>query len=155
MKKYFLLFLGLCFIMACATAPAPRTIVNAFPVNQPFEKVWTAVIETFSDMNLPIQNMEKASGLVVTDWIDFTQNQAWDRYTDCGKIGMTNAVQEKRGKFNVFVKKVSEESCEVRINALFSITELSNLTKTTSNAQCVSTGAFEADFLKLITDKIK
>jgi len=72
--KLKILFLGLfcLYFLNCATAPPPRQIQNSFPIEGEFDKVWTAIIETFSDLQLPIENIEKASGLITTDWIDFT-----------------------------------------------------------------------------------
>lgn len=76
MKK--LLSLGLVlFLFGCGTAPAPRQIQNSFPLPYPFEATWQAVIETFADLNLPILNMEKASGLITTDWISAFSPRAW------------------------------------------------------------------------------
>jgi len=49
------------------TPPKPRQIQNSFQIEKPFDAVWTAVIEVFSELSLPIINIEKASGLIVTD----------------------------------------------------------------------------------------
>lgn len=154
MKKFFVLAIVLCLSLASCmpTAPQPRVIVNSFPIDQPFEAVWTAVIETFSDMSLPILNMEKASGLITTDLIDFTAAQ-WVRYADCGNLGDYSPVS-RRGKFNVFVKKVGA-TCEVKVNAMFSLIVQFALNGERRDQQCVSRGNFEADFFKIITDKIK
>lgn len=87
----------------CPKTKKPRVIVDTFPIAKPFETVWTAVIETFSDMNLAVVNMEKAFGFMATDWIEDWKN--------------INGKQELR--------------------------------------KCGSSGYFEAEFFKALTEKIK
>jgi hypothetical protein len=155
MKKFFVLAAISCLGISCATAPAPRQITNSFPVNAPFEATWTAVIESFAEMNLPIMNMEKASGLITTDWISFGGNNQWVRYCDCGKLGL-NEERARRGKFNVFVKKADDASCEMKINAVFEVVVASALARNAPESikTCVSTGNFEAEICKNIMEKI-
>jgi len=156
MKKFFVL--GMIFIgLACATAPAVRQIQNAFPIDKPFEEVWQATIETFSDLNLPILNMEKASGLITTDLISFRGQKNETGYCDCGKLtAMLEIEQDRFGKFNVYVKKTTDTSCEVRVNSVF---EQAHTSYGQGNAlfkrSCVSTGKLEADIFKRISEKIK
>jgi len=57
-------------------------IQKSFLIEAPFDKIWEAIIETFAELQLPIQNMEKASGLITTDWIDF-KGQTNEDYCDC------------------------------------------------------------------------
>jgi hypothetical protein len=149
MKNKFLAVIFLCFsLVCCATAPAPRQIQNSFPIDRPFDLVWQATIETFSDLNLPIMNMEKASGLITTDWLSANAT-----YCDCGSPGFTIATKEYRGRFNVYVKKISENSCEVKINCLYEM--IVNYSSGPLKYPCVSTGKLEALIYKKITEKIK
>lgn len=150
-----ILILGLvCLIfMYCATAPIPRDIVKSFPVEASFDKTWTAMIEAFADLQLPIQNMEKDSGLIITDWIDFT-GQTNEDYCDCGSLGMLLIEVGRSGKFNIFIKKVDENSCEVKINCMFEQTVKIMGENATSQKKCISTGNLESEIFKLIQEKI-
>ena len=151
-NKVFGLVVVCLFIYGCATAPAPRQIVNTFPIKKPFDDVWQAVIESFSELQLPIDNMEKDSGLITTDWIDFTGQKNTD-YCDCGGLGMT--IERRRvGKFNVFVKRITEDSCEIRVNCLYEQTIYESFSETTTVRKCVSTGKLEAAMFNLIKSKL-
>ncbi len=134
----------------CATAPAPRTIVNAFSFDASMDDVWSATVETFAELNLPIDNMEKDSGLITTDWISFSGsgNKEW---CDCGGLGM--AIEDSRsGKFNVFVKQTGT-TVSLRVNCQFQ--QRAHLGGTYVNRECVSTGALEARLNDLVGSKLK
>jgi hypothetical protein len=157
MKNKLFTIVFLCVgLTSCTVAPAPRQIVKSFPIDKTFDQVWTAVIETLSDLSLPIMNMEKASGLITTDFISF-QGQTNEDYCDCGAPGASFTEIDRRGKFNVFVKRISDNSCEIKINSVFDRTSIYSLDKNSRPVTnpCVSTGKLEANIYKLITDKIK
>ncbi len=149
MKCRFLGTVVVCLaLVACATTPVARQIQNSFPVDKPFDSVWTAVIETFAELNLPILNMEKASGLITTDWIKMDDPQM----SDCGKRGVMTAEQGRVVKFNVFVKRVGE-TCEMKVNAMFEISISVYGNRNLSTASCVSTGKFEKQIYDLVLAK--
>lgn len=157
MKNKLFAVVFLCVGLAsCAVAPATRQIVNSFPIDKPFDQVWTAVIETLSELNLSIMNMEKVSGLITTDFISF-QGQTNKDYCDCGTLGTSAEWEEtdRQGKFNVFVKRISDNSCEIKINSVFKVTMRNVSSKQVDSSPCVSTGNLEANIYKLIKDKIK
>jgi hypothetical protein len=137
------------FLWSCATAPVPRQIVNSFQIDKPFDLVWSAVIETFAELQLPIMNMEKDSGLIVTDWIELV-GQDNSGYCDCGGLGI-NIEVNRVGKFNVFVKKASGDSCEIKINTSYQQTiKFGDLV---SKRNCISTGKLEKEFFDLVSSK--
>jgi uncharacterized lipoprotein len=149
--------LCLCFgLMSCATAPVQRQVPSSFPFDKPFDPVWQAVIETFAELNLPILNMEKASGLITTDWISFRGQDNTTGYCACGGLG-TSVEVDRRGRFNVYVKKVGESSCELKVNSVFENNTRSALVKDSliSVGNCVSTGKLEAEIYKRVSEKMK
>ena len=159
MKKLFVGLIIALFLVACGTAPKPRQIQNAFQIDKPFDSVWPAVIETFADLMLPIINMEKASGLIVTNWITFPgsydtfEKDNETGYCDCGRPAISWGRVTRAVKLNVFVKKISETLCEVMINAKFEFAwdrESESL-----SYDCVSTGKLEAEMFKRISEKVK
>lgn len=154
MKKLFgIMIVVICLAVACGTPPAPRTIVNSFPINASFEKVWPAIIEIFAEMNLPIMNMAKDSGLIVTDFISFRGQDNTRGYCDCGTTRFPMTETDRRGKFNIFVKKTADDSVEMKVNAIFEkVAGYNNQYETTA---CVSTGKLEAEIYKRVSEKIK
>jgi len=155
--KIFVLGLMCFMIYGCATAPAPRQIVKAFTIEAQFDDVWVAVIDSFSEMNLPIANMEKDSGLITTDWIGYPLGKKGKVYCDCGGLGIWIEL-EREGRFNVFVKKITESSSELKVNCLYRQT----IQPATAGAgdsikvrTCVSTGKLEADMFETVKSKLK
>lgn len=149
-----LIFLVFC---ACATAPKPRQIVSAFPIEAPFDDVWTAIIESFAEMNLPIMNMEKDSGLITTDWIEYPLGKEGKKYCDCGGLGINIEVR-RAGKFNVFAKSITDSSSEVRVTCSFQQTyETFSLEGSGARftRNCFSTGKLEADMFEIVKSKLK
>ena len=145
------LFVAVCLIlMACASAPVARQIQNSFPVDKDFDTTWQAVIETFAELNLPIMNMEKASGLITTDWIKLDDPQA----SDCGKMGMMSSEVGRRVKFNVFVKRVGNVS-EMKVNAMFEALVQTYGSHVIGTSSCYSTGKFEKEIYDRVLAKTK
>jgi hypothetical protein len=139
---------------ACAmTAPVAKQIQNSFPIDKPFDPVWQAVIETFGELNLSIMNMEKASALITTNKIDFSSRPG---YADCGNLGFFGTALDLTGKINVYVKRVSDNACEVKVNAIFEL-RYKSLSKGPDEyyKQCVSTGKLEGEIFKRIQEKLK
>ena len=130
--------------------PKPREIINSFPINKPTEMVWQAVIETFAELNLPIMNMEKDSGLITTDWM--LTNKI---YCDCESPGLTLAQREFRGKFNVFLKKISNDLSEMKVNCLYEMIIFYTGSVGPRTYSCVSTGKLEAEIYRLVDEKLR
>jgi hypothetical protein len=140
---------------ACATIPPrPRVITNSWTLDKPFDAAWAAVIESFAELNLPIMNMEKTSGLITTDRMIVNPG-----YMDCGTIGLDqtaliNRGKEYRGRFNVMVKKVADTSATMKVNCTFEVIVLASRGESTT-VQCVSTGRLEAEVYKRVSEKLK
>jgi len=128
---------------ACMSAPVPRTVVNSWMIDKPFDQVWSAVVEVFAEKNLTISAMEKVSGLISTKEISFGADP--NGFTDCGGLGM-NVVNDKVGKFNVFLKQMPDGTCQMKVNAFFQMTSFNALDshRTLYTTTCVSTGKLEA-----------
>lgn len=155
MKKYVVLLVLGFLLAACASAPAPRQIQSSFPIDKPFDVVWQATIETFAELNLSIQNMEKVSGLITTDWINFQGQKNETGYCDCGKLSVLDRESTRRGRFNVYIKKVTDTSCEVKVNSVFTMIYQAYENPIPQERACVSAGKLEAEMFKRISEKIK
>jgi hypothetical protein len=146
--KTLLLACALALTLGCATAPKPRTIENAFHFDNSYDEIWTAVMESMADLNLPIQTLEKVSGLIATDWIGFGYDK---EVCDCGGSGIA-IDHERRGKFNIFVKQGAAGGVEVKINTVFQVQR--ELMHEFSTVNCYSTGSLEAQLKTLISQKL-
>lgn len=67
--------LGTGCIKEPTTAPVPRNYV----LHAPVDKVWTALLETVTDLNMPISNIDRASWFYRTPTVYNAGN-----YLDCG-----------------------------------------------------------------------
>ena len=136
-------------LAGCATAPKPHVFDPVARFTTDFDHAWSATIETFAEMNLPIQNMEKASGLVTTDWISFA-GDANSGYADCGGTGLA-IERDRQGKFNVYVKTV-EGSVDVRVTTTYR--QMRSLGSSSGWVNCQSTGQLEERIHGMIQQKI-
>ncbi|HUP19995.1 MAG TPA: hypothetical protein VM778_08595 [Gemmatimonadota bacterium] len=64
-----------------------------------YDETWSAILQTFAELELPISTLEKESGLVATDWILVEDPED---AMDCDH-GHRNAEM----RFNVFLKTVA------------------------------------------------
>ena len=64
-----------------------------------YDETWSAILQTFAELELPISTLEKESGLVATDWILVEDPED---AMDCDD-GYRNAEM----RFNVFLKSVA------------------------------------------------
>jgi hypothetical protein len=145
-----LLFLGLGLIFcSCAgTAPQVHQFENKVVFESSFDEVWSAIIETFAERNIPITNMEKVSGFIATEEMKFESE-----YADCGTtyMGTKFGSGGVLGKFNVFVKELSPRKYNVTINALYRV-DVSYRAPAYRN--CESTGKLEAWFMATLRTKL-
>jgi hypothetical protein len=132
------LLLLLLALVACATAPVARQIDRQ--VNLPgvdFDDAWNAVIDLFGERNWTIDNMEKASGFITSDWMGTSTGT----YVDCGSPGI-GADQNHRGRFNVVVRE-GNGGVSVTVNTTWQATRV--LMGERGAIECVSTGLLERE----------
>jgi hypothetical protein len=147
MKKILYLIISSFLLLSCAgTAPQRYSFDNYEVYEGTFDKVWSAVIETFAEKNISISNMEKVSGFISTQEMRFPP-----RYADCGKtpIGIEFNSDGPLGTFNAFVKEISPGKYNISINASFRL-----ITTNMFYQGCTSTGTIESILLVSIRDKL-
>ena len=149
-KLLVMTFIFFCYF-GCTPLPVPRQSVNTFTIKAPFDQGWKAAIESFADLQLPIQNSEKTLGRITTDWVKFT-GQISMGYCYCGEMGLM-VEENHRGKFVVILKKTSENSCEMTANSTFE-QNCTNLDGTKHyKRKCVSTGKLETKLYEMVQSK--
>jgi hypothetical protein len=100
MRRRLLTLLPSFLLVACATKytpPESATPRSATSVNASQGRTWDAVIDVFAERNIPIRNMERVSGFIVTEELGIadTGSVAW---ADCGKVPNSWGAEKKRGK---------------------------------------------------------
>lgn len=85
----------------------------------PKDKVWERVVQFFAERNIPIQTIEKDSGIIYAEPELFGK-----RLADCGVFGTFAADEEAEGviHMNVFVKPLSAKRTALTVNVSFSNT---------------------------------
>lgn len=131
MKRLILLVL----LAACVTAPATAPTREAAPVNASIGKTWDAVIDLFAEQNIPIRNMERASGFIAAEPALVTRADG-EKWSDCGgalgvKLGATRAT------YNVLVRGDSSHAT-VRTTVLWE--------RPGTSQACTTRGVWEQDF---------
>ncbi len=119
---------------------------------QRIDRMGSAVIETFRELNLPAANVETASGLITTDWISFKGQKDKTGYCTCGATNPPLKEVDRRGKISVSLG-VMNNSVEMKVDAVFEkVAQYKEIVDTTP---CVSTGKLEAEIRRRVSEKIK
>jgi len=133
--------------------PVPRQFENAFIIEASFDRTWAAVNESFADLQWPIQDSEKTSGQITTDWIKCVGQESLG-YCECGELGLI-AEENLRVKILVILKISTENSCEMMDNFTFEQI-CSNLEGTKHFIRkCVSTGRLETKLYEMVNSKVQ
>lgn len=132
---------------ASASAPKQHQYAKSADMAAPFDPTWDAVIDVFADRNWAITNMEKASGLITTDWMRLSSE---DRFADCGGSGLASVVTREI-RFNVLVRGKGP-AATVTVNATFR--ELRSFDGREGYVDCESTGAVERLIHQLVDERL-
>ena len=143
---------ALCLVaVGCATVvppAAPPPPKESF-VAAPFDTVWQRAVAFFANSRVPIQTIEKSSGLIASTrfQMPFDQIEAW---ADCGnassggstiaRLKAINNLPTVLADFNVLLRPVGD-STAVRVNLGYSATVRAPAGMV--QLQCVTNGAFE------------
>ena len=125
-------------------APRPGT-----PVSASQSKTWDAVIQLFAERNLPIKNMDRASGFIATDPLG-VDNVSHDG-VDCGKDVVHYPNPPRLATYSVFVRGDSTSST---VKAAVHWTSQSDDQKRLL-LECTTTGAWEAAFERDVKARVE
>ena len=118
------------------------------PVNASFAKSWNAVIDIFANQSIPIRTIDRSSGLIVTDQLYVSQNDAI-AWADCGTDPSGEKVAPAHATYNVVVRGDSARS-SVRTTVRFA--DRYSATGTLVAYDCVSRGVWETGMEATIRD---
>ncbi len=134
---------GLLAVGGCATPPANYDFDPVAVIDADFDAVWSAAVEYFAVSGLPIDTIEKDSGLIVSSWMDASEPNSYNedtRFCDCGGEGIATILWS-RGKFNVFAKSATGGGTELRVTCTYQ--QRRELMEEFTTVNCASTGYLE------------
>jgi hypothetical protein len=134
-------------LVGCATAPTFRQIERQaeFPGAE-FGAVWDAVIDVFGDRSWTIDNMERASGFITTEWM----GAATGGYLDCGSPGLA-VDRNPRGRFNVVVRE-SPSGVAMTVNTSWQVSR--EIMGEVAVVDCASTGVLERELHETVKGRV-
>ncbi len=134
--------------MACASAPVARNFENLadYP-GAAFTEVWDLVIDVFGDRNWAIDNLERDSGIITTDWMR-ADNVS---YQDCGSPGFLSSDSDHMGRFNIVVRQ-TDDGVSMRVTTSWEATRSSD--DEISIVECLSTGIFERELHEEVRERL-
>ncbi len=111
----------LVILASCATKqPVKPTIEDTQIMQAPFDRVWTATVSTFAEMALPIESMDKGSGLITTRSVRFTGG--WAARKEINRVAQKPLVflgtwSAGRYTLSLFVTPNGKDATNVKITA--------------------------------------
>jgi hypothetical protein len=99
---------------ACVTAPQRHEVIKTSSAPQTYDATWSALVALAGARSWPIVTIEKASGIMATDWLEIPRE-----YADCGDSPLANE-SPTLVRINM-VARATERATTVTVNATFRI----------------------------------
>lgn len=112
----------LVILASCAAKPSVKPTIEDTQIMQaPFDSVWRATVSTLAEMALPIESMDKSSGLITTGSVRFTGG--WAAPKEINRVAKKPLVilgtwSAGRYTLSLFVRPNGEDATRVKITAL-------------------------------------
>jgi hypothetical protein len=153
--------LGALLATACASYHPPRATPPAerepTTVHRPFARVWDAAIDHFSAEGIPLQTLERTSGLMLAErpaipsrtGAEYQRAAGW---ADCGEVPSTEhagftPVPPTSGRFSIRIRPADDSTTTVAVTARFLSTAEGPL------IECVTRGRFELETERAIRER--
>jgi len=142
-------------VVSCANIQGPVTFYETQErvYRAAWDDVWGAVLETLTDLDVPIDYIEPASGFVRSDYASFPPNESFVELFDCGSYyGKPIAGRsdfDPRVRLTVLLRAANDGSTKVRVRVLVTGTVQNDVA-----VQCVSTGNLEDDFYRQLGSRV-
>jgi hypothetical protein len=123
-----------------------------------FDQVWAVTVEWFASLGIPIEKVEKSSGLISSEWGGVGSDQT---YISCGEptgnIGLYGAEFERINiDINIIVRPV-DSGVRSTINIFgTAVVDVSNALGSVSKntAQCASRGTLEKNYFSFLRSSL-
>ena len=141
-------------LTGCAAAGVSNmqqgNIDNNFVFDQSYDEVWSSTVEWFASNNIPIDNVDKASGLISSNYGLNPGMGVVDCGEPTGNIGLYRArFEDMSGNINIIVREVGPEETRATVNvfgnALVVVRNAYGVVSS-ANVRCVSTGSLESRY---------
>ncbi len=159
MKAINLIIICGTLIITCGCVPQnqttlPQKIEDTKFYDASFDETWAALIETLSDMTLPIESIEKESGLITTRFVNFADGINADN--SIKQVATRPSVflgtwNSGRYTLNIFVADKGELGTRIKVSAHIEAYE-NNVTN--KWYVCKSLGVLEKRIFKAIKEII-
>ncbi|MFI8749373.1 hypothetical protein ACIGG6_05155 [Vreelandella lionensis] len=147
-------FLGGCAAAGVTGLPADTAEKN-FAFDKSYDEVWEATVEWFASNNTPIDNVDKDSGLISSNYGLNPGSGVIDCGQPTGNIGLYPAVfEDMKANINVIVRKQNDQQTRATVNifgnALVVVRNGYGQTVSAAAVDCVSTGSYERSFQRYV-----
>ena len=119
--KYLLAIIIAVVLVGCKAYEPPKeyNFEKTKTINKNYDAIWSELIAWFGSENIPIRTIDKASGIISTDYSLSPDKFAY--YADCGSSGFMKEVMRDglTANFNVVAAKVTDLETKVTINVFF------------------------------------
>ncbi|SIO72638.1 hypothetical protein SAMN05444172_9112 [Burkholderia sp. GAS332] len=115
-----LVLAGLTGCVTQGMAPVSMSVEKSRTYGAPFDQVWTAVIGSIADKNLPVTTLEKASGLIAINGVSYSPGDANEGYRG-SVMGVSDQIVNRNAKFNIFATRQEDGKTIVRVNTSFAM----------------------------------
>lgn len=98
-----------------------QPLPNEYVIEASFDKVWGAIMERATEKSWPIKTIDKASGVVATDFVLLSQGISSYRLREVAYEPKTllGTWEGARQTLNIFVSKLDENKTRVKIRCHF------------------------------------
>lgn len=134
--------------------PDEYEVESSRTINKSYDETWTAIVDFLSENNVPLDNVDKDSGLITSER---ARSQQSGPFIDCGdleggyytwEVGREDVSQN----INIRARKIDEKTTRVHADVFGSgvIYGYSMGDERPYDAQCVSTGELEQSLYRAI-----
>ncbi len=137
------------------SGPRATGRINDYPIAAPMDRAWVALIEVFTDLNIPVKTMERASGFLQSDQMyasrgGRTLGRRNEDVWDCGKGTVRADAQSDSIEYRLsaVLKPAADGGSAVRT----SVTAV-GFDRERDRQTCVSRGVIEAMIAEAVQKK--
>ncbi|HBP40286.1 MAG: hypothetical protein ACTJG4_14000 [Vreelandella alkaliphila] len=143
-------FLGGCAAAGVTGLPSDTAEKN-FVFDKEFDNVWEATVEWFASNNTPIDNVDKNSGLISSNYGLNPGSGIINCGQPTGNVGLLQAnFEDVNANINVIVRDQGEQQTRATVNifgkALVVVRNGYGQVMSSASVDCVSTGSYEKSY---------
>jgi len=143
-------------LTSCATVGTKPVITDTFTINAPFDKVRAATVKFISEKNIPIKVIEKASGLLNTEFFTLASGSGISVANELNKFAVVQSnfmrvFTNLRGKLSFYVSSTDANTTQIKITSYMEVYDSMSYTW----EECYSNGTVEENAFSYINQNIE